>query len=101
MRQRGRQLDEAGLLIDRGGLDGRDLMLARGILRTMSSPLDKRGIAEGPVGLARERRPGWSRSATSPDWSARPAPWPSAAAIAPIVSLDRVHGGLHRQDDRS
>ena len=46
---------EPGRCIDRGGLDGRNLMLAQRLANDVESAR-QRGIAEGAVGLAGERR---------------------------------------------
>ena len=53
------------------------------VLRTMSRPLDERRVAEGALAVARERRCGWWRSATSPGCDSACA-LASAAASAAI-----------------
>ena len=53
--ERGRQSDQAAVPVDRGALDGRDLMLAQ----AFADDVEARGegsIAKGPLALARERR---------------------------------------------
>ena len=46
--QHRRQIDDAGGLIERGGLDGRDLMLAERLAHDIE-PACERGIAEQPL----------------------------------------------------
>ena len=55
MCQKGCELDLPGGLVDRRGLDGRDLLLAQALAHNIK-PAGERGIAEGPVALSGERR---------------------------------------------
>ena len=59
------ETDEAGGLVDRGGLDGRDLMLAQGLAHDVE-PARQRGIAKGLFRSARPVRMDGRRPATSP-----------------------------------
>ncbi len=56
MGEHGRQSNEAGVLIDRRGLHGRDLVPAQALADDVE-PARKRCIAEGPVALSREGGP--------------------------------------------
>ena len=55
VRQQRGQPDLAGVLVDGGGLDGGDLVLAEALADDIKAA-GQGGIAEGPVALARERR---------------------------------------------
>ena len=55
MGQERRELDLALGLVDRGGLDGGDLVLAEALAYDIE-PAGQRGVAEGPVALPGERR---------------------------------------------
>ena len=52
MRQDRREIDDAGGLVDRGGLHGRDLMLAEGLAYDLETTR-QRGIAERALVLPR------------------------------------------------
>ena len=67
MCQKGRELDVAGGLVDRGGLDGGDLLLAQALADNIEAA-GQGSIAEGSVPLAGELGTGWWRSELSPDW---------------------------------
>jgi hypothetical protein len=54
MGQKSGQPDQAGLLVDRGGLDGCDFVLAERLADNIK-PTGERGIAEGPVSAVRKR----------------------------------------------
>ena len=93
MRQRRGETDHAAVLVDRGRLHGRDLMLARApCARCRGRSRATHSERSAPARLAGRR--GWSRSATSPDWSVRPAPWRRRRRSPPIDSLDRCMGRL-------
>ncbi len=55
MGQKRGELDLAAGLVDRGGLDGGDLVLAEALAHDVE-PAGERGIAKRPLALARERR---------------------------------------------
>ncbi len=67
MGERRGQADEPRLLVDRGRLDGCDLMAAEGLPHDVEAARERR-IAKGLIMIARVLSPEWSRSATSPDW---------------------------------
>ena len=93
MRQQCGQPDLAGVLVDGRGLDGRDLVLAEALADNIKAAR-QRGIAEGPVALAGNGE----RMVAIRDFSGLvSSPWAlaSAAAMAPMVSLERCIGGLH------
>ena len=55
MRQKGRELDLTGGMVDGGGLDRGYLMLAKGLADDIK-PAGERGLAEGPIPLHGKRR---------------------------------------------
>jgi hypothetical protein len=52
VRQHGREIDDAGGLVDRRGLHRRDFVLAQGLAHDVK-PARQRGIPEGSVGRPR------------------------------------------------
>jgi hypothetical protein len=86
-------MDVAGGLVDRGGLDGGDLLLAQALADDVE-PAGQGGIAESAVPLAGEL--GSDGGAERFLWIMS-SPWAlaRAAAIAPMVSLERCIGRLH------
>jgi hypothetical protein len=76
MGQKGRQLNLAAVLVDGGGLDRRDFMLAKAFAYNIEAA-GERCIAKGSVALARKGASGWWQSRTSPGSSIRPGPLPA------------------------
>ena len=86
MGQHGGEVDDAGRLVDRGGLHRGDFMLPK-VLRTMSRPLDN-----GAYRNARSDPPGPSRMVPTNDFSGLLSSiWALAKAAARLAidSLDR------------
>ena len=85
------QPNEPGLIVDRGGLHGRDLVLAQCLANDVE-PTGERGITERPIGLPREwRSDGRRERFLGIDQFALGC----AVAMAPIDSLERCIAGLH------
>ena len=55
VREHGRQPNQSSLVVDRGGLHGRNLVFAQCLAHDLE-PGGERGITERPIGLPRERR---------------------------------------------
>ena len=86
-------MNEPRLLVDRGGLDGRDLVPAETFADDIK-PTRQRRVAKGLVAFARESG---ERMVAVSDFSGLASSvcaLASAPAIAPIVSLERCMTGL-------
>ena len=93
--QKRSQPDLARILVDSGGLDRRDLVQAQAFPDDLKTAR-QRCITKGPVVL---RGNGERMVAVSAFSGSVSSPWAmaSAAAMAPMVSLERCIGGLHVQ----